>query len=105
MNDQHKNEQNSVTMNSIAYHDPEMVAAPMGDELVMFSLDRGMYYGLDDIASHIWQHLAEPISVTNLCSALLDEFDVDRETCENDTLDLLNWLYRQGLVKIDRPAA
>jgi len=89
-----------ITLNTIVYHDPEMVTAPMDDELVMFSLERGRYYGLDDIASAIWQRIEKPISVADLCTALLEEFEVDRETCQSETLALLNWLFQQELVKI-----
>lgn len=94
-------EKKSVILSTKVHHDPEIVSAPIEQELVMFSLDRGMYYGLDDIASHIWERIAEPISVSDLCEKLLDEFDVDRETCQRETLELLNWLFEQDLVKID----
>ena len=95
-----ESEKNLITLNSLIYHDPKIISAPMDDELVMFNLERGMYYGLDDIASHIWQRLAEPISVTDLSEELLKEFDIDRETCQRETLELLNWLYQQDLIKI-----
>lgn len=90
----------SITLNSIVYHDPDMVTAPMDDELVMFSLDRGMYYGLDNIASQIWARIAEPILVSDLCMSLLQDFEVEPDVCQKDTLELLNWLYQQKLVKI-----
>jgi len=93
-----------ITLDTIVFHDPEMVAAPMEDELVMFSLERGMYYGLDGIASEIWKRIEQPITVADLCAALLDEFEVDNETCQRETLELLNWLFKQELVKIG-PAA
>ena len=102
MNNEKKDGQKPITINSHVYRDPEMVAAPMGDELVMFSLDRGMYYGLDDIASDIWVKLETPISVQELCTSLMEEYEVDLETCQNETLNLLNWLFDQKLVKIDQ---
>jgi hypothetical protein len=94
-------DQTPLTLNTQVFHDPEIVSAPIEEELVMFSLERGRYYGLDDIASHIWQKMAEPISIADLCEGLLDEYDIDRETCQRETLALLNWLYEQELVKIN----
>lgn len=91
----------TITLNSIIYHDPEMVTAPMDDELVMFSLKRGMYYGLDNIASRIWELIDQPIQVLALCTLLLEEYEVDQETCRHDTLEILNWMYHQELLKID----
>jgi len=93
-------ESNLITLESIVCQDPEMVSAPMEDELVMISLQKGMYYGLDNISSQIWQRIEKPISVADLCRGLLEEFDVDPETCQRETLELLNWLYRQELIKI-----
>src|SRR4030067_2387541 len=100
MNKNRKEVQNAITLETVVYHDPEMVSAPMDDEIVMFSLERGMYYGLDNIASAIWQRIEQPISVANLCTTLIDDFNVDRETCQRDTLELLTWLFQQELVKI-----
>ncbi|MEA3440908.1 MAG: PqqD family peptide modification chaperone [Chloroflexota bacterium] len=94
-------EENPITLKSIIHHDPEIISAPIENELVMFSLERGMYYGMDDIAGHIWQRLEQPTSVSDLCEGLLNDFDVDRETCQHETLELLNWLYQQDLIKID----
>lgn len=93
-----------ITLDTVVYHDPEMVTAPMDDELVMFSLKQGMYYGLDSIASFIWQRIQLPISVAELCASLQEEYAVDTETCQHDTLELLNWLYDQELIKIDTPS-
>jgi hypothetical protein len=96
---------NPITLNSLVYHHPEILSAPMDDELVMFSLEHGMYYGFDDIASIIWQRLDQPILVADLCEGLLSDFDVDQETCQRETLELLNWLYQQDLVRIDDAGA
>lgn len=101
MNKDIANNKQRITLTTVVYHDPEMVSAPMDDELVMFSLEHGMYYGLDNIASVIWQRIEQPTSVEDLCNSLLDEFDVDRDTCQRETLELLNWLFTQDLVKID----
>ena len=97
--------ENPITLNTLVYHDPEILSAPMDDELVMFSLEQGMYYGFDNIASIIWQRLDQPISVADLCEELLSDFDVDLETCQRETLELLNWLYQQDLVRIDNAGA
>lgn len=95
-----EDENKPITLQSIVHQDPEMVSAPMEDELVMISLQKGMYYGLDNISSEIWQRIEKPISVADLCNGLLEEFDVDPEICQRETLELLNWLYSQELIKI-----
>lgn len=101
MNTGSEAENNLITLQSVVYQDPEMVSAPMEDELVMISLQKGMYYGLDNIASEIWQRIEKPVPVAQLCTNLVEEFDVDLETCQRETLELLNWLYKQELIRID----
>ena len=101
MKEESKYDKHVITLNTVVFHNPEMVTAPMDSELVMFSLERGMYYGLDNIASAIWQHIEKPILVSDLCTVLLNEFDVDLETCQRETLVLLNWLFHRELVKIE----
>jgi hypothetical protein len=101
MNTSSQTEINPINLQSIVFQDPDMVSAPMEDELVMISLQRGMYFGLDNIASEIWQRIEKPTRVADLCAWLLEEFEVDPETCTRETLDLLNWLHGQELIKID----
>jgi len=70
----------------------EIVASDIDGETVMMSIENGKYYGLDDIGSRIWELIEQPIKVSDLIDALLERFDVDRETCERDVLKFLNEL-------------
>jgi hypothetical protein len=59
----------------------------------------GDSYGLELIARRIWQLLDHPATVSELCEILLQDYDIDRETCEQDVLDFLNDSAREGLIE------
>ncbi|GAB6039770.1 lasso peptide biosynthesis PqqD family chaperone [Endothiovibrio diazotrophicus] len=79
----------------------EQVAAEVDGEVVMMSIERGNYYGLDEVGSRIWQLIETPTTLDALCDALTAEFDVDAATCESDVTRFLEELDEQGLVQID----
>jgi hypothetical protein len=58
------------------------------------------YFGLDDIATQIWELIDQPMSVAELCNQLLSEYDIERPTGEQDVLVCLNGLLKDGLVSI-----
>ena len=74
----------------------------VGEEIVMMNMDKGMYYALDEIAGEIWKMIEEPISVADLCTALLKDFDVSPEDCERDTLAYLQDLQERELLEIHK---
>jgi len=90
-----------IGLSTIIRRNSDILTEAIDDELVMLNLEAGKYYGLDDIASHIWSELEEPLSAEKLCESLTAKFDVDRETCQRETLEFLNWLLAENLVETD----
>jgi hypothetical protein len=76
----------------------EIVAADMGDEVVMVSLKRNNYYGLDEIGGRVWALLEQPSTMRAVCEQLRREYDVDEETCARDVGALLAHMVREGLL-------
>ena len=75
------------------------LTSSVADELVMFDTEKGKYYGLNDIATEIWNILDEPVTVEELCEALTAEFEVSEEECREDLLTFLPKLLEKGLIK------
>ena len=78
----------------------EPVAVDMDDTVVMMSLERGKYYGLDKVGSRIWELLSEPRSVAELCATLESEFEVEAQTCARDVREFLTELAGEKLIRI-----
>ena len=83
---------------------PDLVAAPVGDELAMFSAEQGKYYALNEGAAAVWQGIEHPVTVEQLCSALQERFDVSPEDCRRDVSGYLEELEAKGLIRIVPPA-
>jgi hypothetical protein len=78
----------------------EPVDAEVDGTIVMMSLRQGKYYGLDGVGSRIWQLIASPRKVSELCEALGTEFDVEPAVCERDVIEFLEELAREGLIEV-----
>jgi hypothetical protein len=92
----------TVHANSHVVRSDEPVTAEVGDTLIMLSIANGQYYGLNDVATTIWQRLAMPISVADLCAELQQLFYVSPERCEAEVLHFLQQLHTKDLVQIVR---
>ena len=78
-----------------------LMEAELGDELVALEPERGMCFGFNPVATRVWQLLAEPQSLEQLESALLDEFDVDATECRTQLMELLAFFVSQNLLTLD----
>lgn len=90
----------SLSMTSVIQWDPNQIAATVDREIVILSVERGSYFGLDDIGSEIWEKLANPTPIAAICDALADKYESDRPTIERDVLALLEQMAAEGLISI-----
>ena len=91
---------NSVSLNSTIKRNPELVSSDVDGEKVMMSIESGEYFGLDSVGSRIWELIENPIQVNKLIELLLDEFEVEKEQCKEDTIDFLDQLFEKRLIII-----
>ena len=55
------------------------------DELVALNLETSFYYGVDGIGTQIWRLLIdEKMTMPEACGKLLEEYEVEAETCERE---------------------
>ncbi|MFD1707983.1 lasso peptide biosynthesis PqqD family chaperone [Siminovitchia sediminis] len=81
------------------------IVSDMGAEKVMLSIQKGKYYNLGETGGRIWELMKEPISVQQLVSSLLEDFQVDKATCEDQVLSFLSQLIMEDLIEVahDQP--
>ncbi|MFQ5678753.1 MAG: PqqD family peptide modification chaperone [Gemmatimonadota bacterium] len=77
------------------------VSSDLGGEVVVLELGAGKYFGLDDVAARVWSLLQSPITVGELESALLAEYDVDARRCAEDLDAFLRELADRNLVSLE----
>jgi hypothetical protein len=93
----------SLTLDTLVRQHPDQIAAEADGEVLMMHIDSGNYYGLNEVASFIWNQLGEPRSVAELCAAVQAEFDVDEQRCMADALGFLQDMIQDGLAQVLAP--
>jgi hypothetical protein len=89
-----------VTPASVVAQCPGQVAATIDEVTAIMSVDKAVYFLMDATGSVIWGRMAEPTRVSDLCAALVTEYEVDPAACERDVLAFLDDLLARGLARI-----
>ena len=89
-----------VTTNSLITKNKAILENEIDGEKIMMSLDTGRYYGLNKVASRIWEIVNNSISVEKLIELLLNEYEIDYEECKKEVLKFLDILLKKKLILI-----
>jgi len=90
----------NISINTIISQAKDIIASDIDDEVVMMSIENSAYYGIDNIGSCIWKLIENPCKVSELIEKIMDEFEVDRETCELDVLKFLQDLHEKKIIQV-----
>jgi len=77
---------------------PNVAVRQVGEETVILDLTSGTYLGLDPVGARIWQLMGEGMTLAQICSVMLDEYEVARADLERDTMNLVEELSAQELI-------
>ena len=80
------------------------VAREVGDEVVIFDLDTGTYYGLDRVGARIWKLLSSGRTLDEICETVLAEYEVARSRLESDVKRLFVQLVESQLAEATGPS-
>lgn len=76
-----------------------IVSSQQDGSIVLLDSLRGKYYGLGHTGSRIWELAHEPITVGCVVNALLNEYDIDRMSCETEVFSFLARLSEERLIQ------
>lgn len=79
---------------------PNMLSAGIDDELVLMDMQSAKYFGLDPVGSRIWDALAEPITVEDLCRRMGEAYQGDLATIQADVLAFVRQLAARGMIVV-----
>lgn len=82
-----------------------LIEAEIDGELIGLEVDRGTCFGFNATATRIWSLIETPKSFGELRDSLVEEYDVDPETCGSELHALLRELEEDGLVALEPAAA
>ena len=82
----------------------ESLSATLDGEAVLLQPEAGMYYGMNEVATMLWERLEEPATVASLRAELRSEFDVEAAVADRDLRAFLADLEAADLVEIREPS-
>ena len=89
---------------SIVRRVAEQVSCDMAGEAIVLNMKSGVYFGMDQVAALIWNLIEKPRTVGEIRDAIMQEYEVDSDTCEQDLRSFLDHLQSAGLIEIDNEA-
>lgn len=95
----------SVTAADTIVASSEQISCSMGEQAVILHLQKGIYYGLNDVGQIIWDKLKSPTVVNELKQQIMAEYEVSEADCESDLMQVLDDLVTAGLVEVVRAPA
>jgi hypothetical protein len=82
-----------------------LVAATVGEKLVMLDPASGAYFGLDACAEAIWAALDRPRHLEEVCTVVGERFGTEASSWEAEVRAFVEELLDAGLVElVDQPA-
>lgn len=77
-----------------------VLARVVGGEMVVLDVDRGLYYGLNEVGTLAWTLWVEGLTLGEAEARLSETYEVDAETLRADLLRLLKDLIANGLIDV-----
>jgi hypothetical protein len=74
------------------------VQSKIDDETVMMDATSGYYFGLNSVATFVWEQLKEAQTVDQLVDKLILEYAVSREQCLEETTQLLKQMLAHKVI-------
>jgi hypothetical protein len=78
----------------------DQVSCDLSWESAILNLKAGVYYGLNEVGTRVWNLIQEPRRVSDLRDAILEEYEVEPHRCEADIMVLLQDLLDNGLIEV-----
>lgn len=99
------NNSKKLTLKSTILISESQASSELLGEAVILELKSGVYYGLNETGSLIWQLLQSGKTLLEIQELILAEYDIEPETCTQYIIKLVNQLAAKGLVEVANEAA
>ncbi len=90
----------NLQLDSTVVREERLVSTQIDNDIVILDTEKSRYYGTEVVGRRVWELIGSPTKVSSICDQLLNEFQVDRATCENEVLRFLNQLLTVDLISI-----
>ena len=77
---------------------PDAFATSVGDETVLLHVKSGLYFGMNEVGSRIWQAVCDGRAARAECKVIAEEFGVAESDVEADALAFLSDLEANKII-------
>lgn len=98
--EEHKLMSISLTAETTIQRNPELISADLEGETVMMSIENGSYFGMNTVASYIWEQIEEPANISTILQAICTKYNVDEKTAMEDLETFVQELINDQIVSI-----
>lgn len=95
----------TIALEQVLSRGSDILDCNVGDDVIVLSMQTGMYYAFDPTAARIWTLLETPMTFGALCDRLTEEYEVEPDTCRADVAPHLQTLMDDALVLATAPGA
>lgn len=90
-----------ININNLVSRRNDIDTTDLNGEIVMMDLEKGRYFSLNGVGSRIWEIIESPIEINKIVDCLLEEYDVNRNECEENVLEFLDKLDDANIIFVD----
>lgn len=83
----------------MVHRDESVLASKQGERTVLLDYLRGEYYGLNAVATSVWELLCDDRSLTEIVCTVTQLYEVSAEAASRDVVQLLAHLLDCGIVQ------
>ena len=89
-----------LTLNTTLHLPAHVSFSVVGEDAFLLNAQTNKYYGLEKVGARLWEILNEGKSVKEAHQIILSEYEVAPAQLEQDILNLLEDLWKHGLVEV-----
>jgi len=94
------NKEKKIDLETLVCQKKDLFVTEIDGEKVMMHIENGKYYAMNEVGSRIWDLIAEPVPVYEIVNTLLDEYQIDEETCKNAVLEFLTNVSYEEIIEV-----
>lgn len=89
-----------LSLSSVIVRSDQQVTGILDHESVVLSTRTWKYYAFNALGDQIWDSLESPQQISQICDKIVLRHEVDRQRCEQDVLNFIEALVKDGLARI-----
>jgi hypothetical protein len=90
----------NISADSVVVVAKQQVSCVLDAETVILHFDKGLYFGLNDVGTIVWNQIQSPRTVREIRDAIMSEYEVSTDRCEHDLMQLMQELCQEGLIEV-----